>query len=170
VPKRATVAQVVPVLLLAAIFEMKLLVREADEPLEASAWVLAFFAAMLVAEMSALLALSARKAPTRFEDSVILMAIYYGVAVIVLLPLGSRYSYVRDALPWRLGRWLQEAGIISVMVIAVLVSFGMVNELIIGAVAGAVVIAGLIGARGFALVRPLVKCSHGPENEGRRRR
>jgi hypothetical protein len=95
----AVAAQVIPVLLLALVLEVRLFRVDEDESIPDSLWFMGVFGAMFVGEMVAIGALYAGETPSRFEQIVVFLATFYGVAIFAWLPVAPRLRAVRAKTP-----------------------------------------------------------------------
>jgi hypothetical protein len=149
----AVAAQVIPVLLLALIFENRLLRIQENESLGNSVYFIGVFGALLVGEITALAALSGTD-PSRLEKSTVWLALIFGVLLLVGWPIWSRVQRVFDVVPSGVRFLVESAVLIGVVVVAYLVMFDLISENWLSGIAAVLVLACIIGGAFLARFGP----------------
>lgn len=125
-----------------------MLERRRSEPLGTSLWVLGFMGSAVFGEISALSALLQHRDEPEIVDSVILLAIFYGLLLIALQPMLPRLTSIRL---WRPFALLFELVVLAFIVITLLVAAGVVNDRVLQIFAASVLLALIVSGRGFQL-------------------
>jgi hypothetical protein len=151
----ATAAQVIPVLLLTLVFQLRLRHRRDDEELGLSLQMLATFLAMALGELSAFVALREKENLRPVAEASIWIALVWGTMMIAATPILSRWEAVDDAMP----RWLSVAvryGIfLGVVALVFLGTFGVVDAELLPVFGAVVVIVFALAGMAISDFRPV---------------
>jgi hypothetical protein len=136
----ATVAQVLPVLMLVLILELRLSKRGESETIGESLWLVGVFGALLVGELTCLLTLQSGEAPSRIVNVMIVLAWFYGLTMLCVIPIATRLRAIRDALPRKLVFVVENGAIFGMIAITLLAEFNVVRTSILATVIATVVL------------------------------
>lgn len=150
-------AQIIPVLLLALVLELRLVERTDAEPIADGVWFVGCLGTMVVGELTSVGALLDGKPLTNIGNVVILVAILYGVVLIALLPIAPRVTAIRQALPDTVAAVGEVVLMIGVVTVVALATFGVFDPSVLSVIAGAAVLALIIVGRGLATFRRRVE-------------
>jgi len=135
----ATAAQVIPVLLLTLVFELRIGRRREDEEFGLSIWLMGTVLAMALGELAAFVALAQQKNLSPLGQVPIWLALIGGTMMIAAGPMLRRWEAVHAAVPLGLSLALRYGLLLALTALVILATFGVVSDDVLPAF-GAVVV------------------------------
>jgi uncharacterized membrane protein len=130
-------AQILPVLLLAMIVQLRLFKRSEEETVGQNVWLVG----------------DDREPPSGIADAVIILAIFYGLASLVYLPVRTRVQAIREAIPRWLAIFAEVVLSVALPALVLLATFGVIPAAVLPSVAAGLVLVLVIVGRALGLAR-----------------